>query len=48
METEAIHVRLDQDIKTGLAAAAAADQRTLSNLVKLILKEWLENNQRNK
>ena len=40
MKKEAVHVRVDLDLKKKLAAAAQADKRTVSNLVIKILEEW--------
>jgi uncharacterized protein (DUF1778 family) len=37
-----ITVRIPEDLKKRLAAAAKADGRKLSNLVELLLREWDE------
>ena len=37
-------MRLDQEIKSGLEKAAAADGRSVSNLTDRILREWLTAN----
>lgn len=41
MKTEALSFRVAADIKAALGAAAAADGRSVSNLVERILREWL-------
>jgi uncharacterized protein (DUF1778 family) len=38
---DAIHLRIEAEMRAGLEAAAAAEGRTLSGLVHRILAEWL-------
>lgn len=37
-----IGFRLDADIKDALTAAAKADERSVSSLVTIILRDWLK------
>ena len=40
--TDQVNVRLDPEMKRKLAAYAHAEKRTISNLIFLIIAEWLE------
>jgi hypothetical protein len=41
-------LRLDPEIKAALEKAAAADGRSMANLIDRILRMWLANNARDK
>lgn len=40
--TDQVNVRLEPEMKDQLSAYANAEKRTLSNLVFLIISEWLQ------
>ena len=40
-------IRLPVDLKEKLEAAAAADDRTLNNLILVILKRWIRDHEEN-
>lgn len=40
-------IRLPVDLKGKLEAAAAADDRTLNNLILVILKRWIRDHEEN-
>ena len=40
-------IRLPVDLKDKLDAAAAADDRTLNNLILVILKRWIRDHEEN-
>jgi hypothetical protein len=41
VKTEALSFRVAADTKAALERAAAADERSISNLVEKVLREWL-------
>ena len=45
-KTDQIAIRIDPAMRIALEAVAAKDERSLSNLIKLILREWLENREK--
>ena len=45
-DTIATSVRLPKDLKEKLEAAAAADDRTLNNMILVILKRWVKEHEK--
>jgi hypothetical protein len=44
VKTNSLGVRVDPDVKAALERAAKADDRSISNLVERILREWVTKN----